>query len=133
MHGVLINEQAMNVKFDTREKFHVITLLEPSLSAALTEELRACLLPFLQKDVKNLIICLQDVTDIEEVTAHTLANLQQEFYEQHASFVCCGLQKQVEAKLDEWELLEFMNITPTESEAWDIVQMEEIERELLGE
>jgi hypothetical protein len=24
-----------------------------------------------------------------------------------------------------------MNITPTESEAWDIVQMEEIERELL--
>ena len=26
-----------------------------------------------------------------------------------------------------------MNITPTESEAWDIVQMEEIERELLGD
>jgi hypothetical protein len=26
---------------------------------------------------------------------------------------------------------EFMNVTPTESEAWDIVQMEEIERELL--
>jgi hypothetical protein len=25
-----------------------------------------------------------------------------------------------------------MNVTPTESEAWDIVQMEEIERELLG-
>jgi len=24
-----------------------------------------------------------------------------------------------------------MNITPTESEAWDIVQMEEIERELM--
>jgi hypothetical protein len=29
-------------------------------------------------------------------------------------------------------LLELMNVTPTESEAWDIVQMEEIERELLG-
>jgi hypothetical protein len=26
-----------------------------------------------------------------------------------------------------------MNITPTESEAWDIVQMEEIERELMDE
>jgi len=25
-----------------------------------------------------------------------------------------------------------MNITPSESEAWDIVQMEEIERELLN-
>ena len=29
------------------------------------------------------------------------------------------------------ELLEFMNYTSSESEAWDIVQMEEIERELL--
>jgi hypothetical protein len=26
-----------------------------------------------------------------------------------------------------------MNITPSESEAWDIVQMEEIERELMGD
>ncbi len=33
--------------------------------------------------------------------------------------------------LDENELLEVMNVTPTESEAGDIVQMEEIERELL--
>jgi hypothetical protein len=26
-----------------------------------------------------------------------------------------------------------MNVTPTESEAWDIVQMEEIERELMDD
>jgi hypothetical protein len=37
----------------------------------------------------------------------------------------------VEEKLEELELLDLMNITPTESEAWDIVQMEEIERELM--
>jgi hypothetical protein len=30
------------------------------------------------------------------------------------------------------ELLDQLNVVPTESEAWDIVQMEEIERELLG-
>ena len=35
--------------------------------------------------------------------------------------------------LDKKELLEVMNTTPSESEAWDIVQMEEIERELLGD
>ena len=33
--------------------------------------------------------------------------------------------------LDTNDLLEILNITPTESEAWDIVQMEEIEREYL--
>ena len=43
----------------------------------------------------------------------------------------CELQKEIEDKLHKMELLEVMNTTPTESEAWDIVQMEEIERELL--
>jgi hypothetical protein len=33
--------------------------------------------------------------------------------------------------LDNNDLLEILNVTPTESEAWDIVQMEEIEREYL--
>jgi hypothetical protein len=40
------------------------------------------------------------------------------------------MQSQIETYLDEKELLELMNVTPTESEAWDIVQMEEIEREI---
>ena len=37
----------------------------------------------------------------------------------------------LEEMLDQQGVLEVWNITPTESEAWDIVQMEEIERELL--
>ena len=57
--------------------------------------------------------------------------LQQRFYEQNRSFVICELQPSVENALDKEELLELLNSTPTESEAWDIVQMEEIERELL--
>ena len=43
------------------------------------------------------------------------------------------MQPAVEQKLEELELLEEMNITPTETEAWDIVQMEEIERELMDD
>jgi hypothetical protein len=35
--------------------------------------------------------------------------------------------------LDSTGLLELMNTTPSESEAYDIVQMEEIERELLND
>jgi hypothetical protein len=42
------------------------------------------------------------------------------------------MQKPVEEFFDQLELLDVLNFTPTESEAWDIVQMEEIERELLG-
>ena len=52
-------------------------------------------------------------------------------YENGLSFVICCLEKSLEEWLDKAELLELMNVTPTESEAWDIIQMEEIERELM--
>ena len=63
--------------------------------------------------------------------AGNIAQVQQQFYKNNRSFVICGLQKDVVQLLEQKELLEFMNVTPSESEAWDILQMEEIERELL--
>ena len=128
----------MQVKTDTKEKFHVVTLPGPSLSATMTEDLAACLLPYLQNDaslpdrqVKNLVLVLKDLVSIDIAAAEKLVYIQQRFYENNASFVICGLQKKVEEFLDQNELLEIMNVTPTESEAWDIVQMEEIEREMM--
>ncbi|SDD15493.1 STAS domain-containing protein [Niabella drilacis] len=121
----------MQFKIDTKEKFHVITPNEPVLSATMTDKMESALLPFLQKDVKNVILSLQDVEEIDAAAAAKLLQIQQNFYENNASFVTCNIQKTVNAFLSENELDELLNITPTESEAWDIVQMEEIERELL--
>jgi anti-anti-sigma factor len=121
----------MLVKTDTKEKFHVITLPGPALSASMTEELGECLLPYLQNDVKNLVLKLKDIQSIDIAAAEKLVYIQQKFYENSSSFVICELQTPVEKFLDDNELLEIMNVTPTESEAWDIVQMEEIEREFL--
>jgi anti-anti-sigma factor len=123
----------MNVKTDTKEKFHAITLPGPSLSATMTEELGECLLPYLQNDVKNLVIILKEIGAMDVPAAEKLVYIQQKFYENSASFVFCEIQKHVEEFLDKNELLEMMNVTPTESEAGDIVQMEEIERELMDE
>lgn len=121
----------MQVKTDTKEKFHAITVAEPAISASMTEELADCLLPILQNDVKNVVLILSEVKSIDKEAAETLVNIQQQFYENSASLVICELQASVENFLDQLELLELMNVTPTQSEAWDIVQMEEIERELL--
>ena len=123
----------MNVKCDTKEKFHVITVAETSLSATMTDKMEECLLPYLQNDVKNLVLILKDTYSIDVAAAEKLVHIQQKYYEKNASFVICELQKPVEEFLDKNELLEIMNVTPTESEAWDIVQMEEIERELFSE
>lgn len=122
----------MDVKTDTKEKFTVITALEQELTVNMTDELRFQLLPYLQKDIPHVILNLEQVERMDEKSGKILATLQHRFYEDNCSFVICGLQKQVEESLDKQELLELMNVTPTESEAWDIVQMEEIERELLG-
>ncbi len=122
----------MNVKTDTKEKFTVITPKEEQLTVNMTEELTELLLLYLQKDIPHIILNLEQVTAIDEKAGEAIALTQQKFYESDCSFVICSLQKNVEDKLDELELLEVMNVTPTESEAWDIVQMEEIERELLS-
>jgi anti-anti-sigma factor len=120
----------MQFKFDTSEKFHAIQIKEPVLSANMTEDLDACLMPLIQQEVKNVVLNLQDIQNMDNAAGERLVQLQQLFYDQNGSFVICGLQKQVEKALDDAGLLELLNTAPTESEAWDIVHMEEIEREL---
>jgi anti-anti-sigma factor len=122
----------MQVKIDTREKFHAITILEPVLAANMTEELEKSLLPILNNDVKNVVLILKDIPELEDAAAASLVKIQQAFYDNDASFVICELTPTVEQYLEDNGFLEVMNVTPTESEAWDIVQLEEVERELLN-
>lgn len=123
----------MNVKIDTKEKFSVITPVELEIAANMTEELRHILEQQQNSVPAHLVLNMQHVQNLDSTAADMIAGLQQKFYEHNLSFVVCELQEPVEKMLDERELLEVMNSTPTESEAWDIVQMEEIERELLGD
>ncbi len=120
----------MNVKIDTKEKFHVLTPMEVTLSENMTVEISQLLLSCREKEVKNVILNLVQVITLSEEVAQTILNLQQEFYDQQISFVICEMKPEVEEFLDKIEMLDVLNYTATESEAWDIVQMEEIEREL---
>jgi anti-anti-sigma factor len=121
----------MNVKTETKEKFTVITPQTDTLSAIMTAEMADLLLPYMQKDIPHLILKLSEVQSIEEDGVENLAVLQQQFYENNCSFVICELKQAVQKTFEEKDLLDIMNITPTESEAWDILQMEEVERELM--
>jgi anti-anti-sigma factor len=123
----------MNVKTDTKEKFHVITIEEPSIAANMTAEMQQYLQSYLKNNVKNVILNCKDIQIMDDAAAETLVKIQQLFYEQNASFVVCGLQPELEQSLDKTGLLELLNVTPTESEAWDIIQMEEIERDLMDD
>jgi len=119
----------MNVKIDTKEKFQVFTPEEPILTVNMTDELVKLLLSCLKKEIKNVVLNLKAVKELDEKSAELILNCQQEFYDQQNSFVICELTTEVETILEKNEILDVMNYTPTESEAWDIIQMEEIERE----
>jgi anti-anti-sigma factor len=123
----------MNVKINTKEKFHAITLLDTHLTATMSDELESWLVPFLQKEVKNVVIILKDIQNIDIAAAQKIIHIQQKYYDNNASFVICELQDNVQSILSSYGLLEIMNTTPTESEAGDIIQMEEIERELMND
>ncbi len=121
----------MEFKIDTKERFTVVMPLESVLSDNMTAELNEICLPFLEKEVKNLVLNLKEVKSIESVITKALAELQQSFYERNASFVVCEVGKAISETFEIEDITDLLNQTPTESEAWDIVQMEEIERELM--
>lgn len=123
----------MQVKIDTKEKFRVVTPLEPEMTDNLAADWYVYSTGCLNQSNPHIVLNMSEVSHITPKGAAQLVNLQQQFYEAGASFVICCLQESVESLLDQAEVLDQLNVTPTESEAWDIVQMEEIERELLDD
>jgi len=123
----------MNVKIDTKEKFTVLRIDELNISANMSDDVATLFREYLSKPVPHLVVDLSSVQNVDEGVAENMAGIQQEFYEKNCSLVFCCMPGELEKQFDELEILESMNVTPTESEAWDIVQMEEIERELLGD
>ena len=123
----------MDVKIDTKEKFTVITPKESDISANMTDELTEMLVSFRTKNIPHVILNMKYVNSITAEAAEKIAALQQQFYDGNVSFIVCELQNNAESIFEKNDLSDTMNITPTESEAWDILQMEEIEREIMGD
>jgi len=121
----------MQYKTELKEKFTVLTILENNLSSNLVPELTQIITKIGTEAPKNLVMNLGQVVSWDLPVIAQLAEAQGSFYENNTSFVICCLSDSLQDSLDLSEYAEIMNITPTESEAWDILQMEEIERELL--
>lgn len=121
----------MQYQTEPKEKFTVVTFLDTNLSSNLVPELAQLSEKMGATPPKNLVLNFKHVAHWDLPVIEQLANDQQRFYDNNASFVICNLSNSLQEVLDLTEYAELLNMTPTESEAWDIVQMEEIERELL--
>ena len=118
----------MSVKIDTKEKFSVIIPETSEISANMSDELKELLNSYLTQSIPHVILCLRNVKKMDSKVSEMILNIQVEFYEKNCSFVICETHKELM-----FLFKNSANITPTESEAWDIIQMEEIERELLND
>ena len=129
----ITNNPLMIVKIDTKEHFTVLIPGEKDISANMTVELTDLLINQLKNPVPHVVLNMKNVQTLSRDAGEQIGNLQQQFYEKNASFVICELSKNIQNALSENNLSDHLNIAPTESEAWDILQMEEIERELMAD
>ncbi|MFZ9262147.1 MAG: anti-anti-sigma factor [Chitinophagaceae bacterium] len=120
----------MNFKIDTKEVFHVIIIEEKDLSANMAAELENFIAVEQQKNQLSLILNFKNVAQIDPVFLNLFLKLKSTLSNQQKSFVVCELSSDLQKQLGMDKEFEGFHLTPTESEAWDIVQMEEIEREL---
>jgi hypothetical protein len=120
----------MKVKIDTKEMFHVMNIEETEISANMSAQLMEIIQKTQEKDCKSIILNFHHVQHANTDLLKTLEQIHTMQYDQKKSFVICELSATVKNQLQLNEDSEAPHTTPTESEAWDIVQMEEIEREL---
>lgn len=119
----------MNFKIDTKQKFYVIEPELTQLTANMAEQLSIKLLQLANTEPYNIIIKLTNISNITMEACEILVNCRDSINQQNHSMVCCNVTDTVLEQIIAFEMEEALNITPTESEAWDIVQMDEIERE----
>lgn len=123
----------MPLHISTKEKFHTIHIQSENFTNELANRLKQMHALILQSSVKNTIVNFKNVIDADAKALAVLPSLLMSSTEVHTSFVICELSEPLIALLNQNDWIDALNITPTESEAWDIVQMEEMERELLDE
>ncbi len=123
----------MEIKIDTKEKFKVITPQSSMLNDNIANELDSLCINILENDKTNLIIKLNLVNEISDFAIEKLQELGNTFYGKNLSFVVCELNSTLLKTFKEKDILDNFNYAPSESEAWDIVQLEEIERELFSD
>lgn len=122
----------MDFKIDTKDTFTVITPVSAAINANLVEVVAAKCEEIRQNGSSNFILDLQHGTTLETDGIEALITLHDECYSSDESLVLTGINPGLIKKLtdDEYDAL---NIAPKMIEAVDIISMEILERDLMGE
>ena len=120
----------MNFVADQKEKLVYITSNVEKLDAIYAPELKSELVLQNRNTQRNIIVDLSATKYIDSSGLSALLVGQRLCREANGTFVVCGLQETVKKLISISQLDSVFKITPTLSEAIDLVYMEEVEREI---
>ena len=123
----------MEFKIDTKSNFSIITPVTTTVNANLADILAEKCQEIRQSGSLHLIIDLHHCTALEADAISSLVSLHEESYSNDYSLVFTGITDKVMTILKEDETDLLINVAPKMQEAIDIVSMEILERDLLGE
>lgn len=122
----------MEFKIDTKEKILVIqpqiSLLDANLADAFVKEVAG------QPDLegRNLILDMALVSNVDDAGVQAILTVYNQQYDNNLSCALTGLNNDLLGKIKAADE-NVVNLAPTMLEAIDLVMMEDLERELLGE
>ncbi|PKQ66881.1 STAS domain-containing protein [Raineya orbicola] len=115
------------------EKYYLLKILANKLDASNALEIKQAVLGLKDKNVKNLIINLNDVKYIDSSGLSAILVAHKVCTETQGIMVLCGVSEHVLKLIKISQLDKVLDILPTEEEAVDAVFMKELEKEFGAE
>jgi uncharacterized protein YkvS len=119
----------MQFKIDTKEKIVLLRLEEETLDAKMSDAFVGATGAIGELEEKNLILDLHSLQSADDAGLKAIFTVYMRQYDRSLSAAVAGLNSTLTQKLTA-AYPEMLNIVPTESEAIDMVMMEDFEREL---
>lgn len=124
----------MSFKIDTKDNYVLISPENSEINVNMAEEVRQIIETHKTTDINNFILDVSNCTTFDVLSnTHWLDLHEHTYNELLGSLVFTQLTDEVNQKMKQERLHLSLNITPTLIEAIDIINMEILERELLGE
>ncbi len=122
----------MKYNIDTKENFDIIIPINELFDQDLAEKIQQFLSASILKN-RSAIIDFSSIQSIENNLNQTIIDWHHKMYDSNLSFALCEMNDEIKKSMQENEESDILNITPKQIEAIDIVAMEGLERELLGD
>ena len=123
----------MEFKIDTKPNYTVITPETGDLSVILAEGIRQKVKEATEMNSHNFVIDLENIENMDMASGNELLELHNALYNNGCSLVFTSINDNILNTMKKGQYHLSLNLAPTMIEAIDIISMEVLERDLLGE